>query len=88
MVKRIVIAGIFTECNDFTSAFIETSDFERAELLRGDKILQRTDGIVGGTLNELAKHSEFLPVPLLFASASPGGALTDECYFELSNEII
>jgi microcystin degradation protein MlrC len=86
--KRIVIAGIFTECNDFTSAFIETSDFERAELLRGDQILQRSDGIVGGTLNELSKHPEFTPVPLLFASASPGGALTDSCYFELSDEIL
>lgn len=88
MVRRIAIAGILTECNDFTSAFIEIADFERAELLRGDEILNRTDGIVGGTLQELAKDSQFQPVPLLFASASPGGALTDNCFLALHNEII
>ena len=44
MVKRIAIAGILTECNDFTSTLIELADFERVELLRGDQILKRTDG--------------------------------------------
>lgn len=88
MVKRIAIAGILTECNDFTSAYIEIADFERAELLRGDEILNRTDGIVGGTLQELAKDSQFQPVPLLFASANPGGALTDKCFYALHDEII
>lgn len=29
-----------------------------------------------------------MPVPLLFASASPGGAISDECFFELHDEIM
>jgi hypothetical protein len=47
-VKRIAIAGILTECNDFTSALITEDDFERVELLRGLQMLERTDGVVGG----------------------------------------
>ena len=47
-VKRIAIAGILTECNDFTSALITEDDFERVELLRGSQMLERTDGVVGG----------------------------------------
>ena len=88
MVKRIAIAGILTECNDFTSTLIELADFERVELLRGDQILKRTDGVVGGALDELAKHSDYQPVPLLFASTIPGGALKDKCFNDLQMEII
>ena len=86
--KRIAIAGILTECNDFTSALITEADFERVELLRGDQMFERTDGVVGGTLTELAKHAEFTPVPLLFTSTIPGGALTDQCYKTFHDEII
>ena len=87
-VKRIAIAGILTECNDFTSALITEDDFERVELLRGPQMLERTDGVVGGSLSELAKHADFLPVPLLFTSTSPGGALTDQCFTKFHDEII
>ena len=44
--------------------------------------------VVGGTLTELAKHPEFIPVPLLFTSTIPGGALTDQCYKTFHDEII
>jgi len=87
-VKRIAIAGILTECNDFTSALIAEDDFERVELLRGPQMLERTDGVVGGALSELAKHSDFVPVPLLFTSTIPGGALTDQCFNKFHDEII
>lgn len=87
-VKRIAIAGILTECNDFTSALITEDDFERVELLRGQQMLERTDGVVGGALSELAKHPEFVPVPLLFTSTIPGGALTDQCFTKFHDEII
>lgn len=86
--KRIAIAGILTECNDFTSALITEDDFERVELLRGPQMLERTDGVVGGALSELAKHSDFVPVPLLFTSTIPGGALTDQCFNKFHDEII
>lgn len=86
--KRIAIAGILTECNDFTSALITEADFERVELLRGEQMFQRNDGVVGGTLHELAKHPDFEPVPLLFTSTIPGGALTDECFTKFHDEII
>ena len=49
--KRIAIAGILTECNDFTSALITEDDFERVELLRGQQMLERSDGVVGGALS-------------------------------------
>jgi microcystin degradation protein MlrC len=71
-VKRIAIAGILTECNDFTSALITEADFERVELLRGEQMFQRNDGVVGGTLHELAKHPDFEPVPLLYIHNSWG----------------
>ena len=86
--KRIAIAGILTECNDFTSALITEADFERVELLRGDQMLKRNDGVVGGALSELAKHPNFTPVPLLFTSTIPGGALTDQCFSTFHDEII
>lgn len=86
--KRIAIAGILTECNDFTSALITKADFERVELLRGDQMLERSDGVVGGTLKELSKHIDILPIPLLFTSTIPGGALTDSCYQEFHDEIM
>lgn len=86
--KRIAIAGILTECNDFTSALITEDDFERVELLRGQQMLERSDGVVGGALSELAKHPDFLPVPLLFTSTIPGGALTDQCFTKFHDEII
>jgi microcystin degradation protein MlrC len=87
-VKRIAIAGILTECNDFTSALITEDDFERVELLRGEQMLERSDGVVGGALSGLAKHPDFVPVPLLFTSTSPGGALTDQCFTKFHDEII
>lgn len=86
--KRIAIAGILTECNDFTSALITEDDFERVELLRGQQMLERSDGVVGGALSELAKHPDFLPVPLLFTSTIPGGALTDQCFTKFHDEIV
>lgn len=86
--KRIAIAGILTECNDFTSSLITEADFERVELLRGPQILERKDGVVGGAVSELAKHANFTPVPLLFTSTIPGGALTDECFSTFHDEII
>lgn len=86
--KRVAIAGILTECNDFTSALITEEDFERVELLRGAEILERTDGVVGGSLSELKKHPDFVPVPLLFTSTIPGGALTDQCFKRFHDEII
>lgn len=86
--KRIAIAGILTECNDFTSALITEDDFERVELLRGQQMLERSDGVVGGALSELAKYPDFLPVPLLFTSTIPGGALTDQCFTKFHDEII
>jgi microcystin degradation protein MlrC len=87
-VKRIAIAGILTECNDFTSALITEDDFERVELLRGEHMLERSDGVVGGALRELSKNSDFVPVPLLFTSTIPGGALTDQCFTKFHDEII
>jgi microcystin degradation protein MlrC len=87
-VKRIAIAGILTECNDFTSALITEDDFERVELLRGEHMLERSDGVVGGALRELSQHPDFVPVPLLFTSTIPGGALTDQCFTKFHDEII
>ena len=86
--KRIAIAGILTECNDFTSALITEDDFERVELLRGEQMLERSDGVVGGALSGLAKYPDFVPVPLLFTSTSPGGSLTDQCFTKFHDEII
>lgn len=84
---RVAIGGIFTECNDFGGLPIDMAAFERTELARGKEVLDLASGVVGGMLDRLRVHrSEILP--LIWASASPGGPITADCYADLKGALL
>ncbi len=60
-------------------------DFERVEALRGSQMMTATSGVLGGALTKLG---DVEVVPLFFTSTSPGGPLSDSCYFTLRDEIL
>ncbi len=84
---RIAVGSIFTECNQLGGVPIDLGWFERYELRRGDEILAVDKGVMGGML-ELLRRENCTPVPLLFASTSPGGPLTADCYAQLKGELL
>ena len=84
---RVAVGGILTECNDFGGQLIDVAAFERFELRYGDDVLGVTTGVIGGMLEVLAER-QAQPVPLLFASTSPGGPLTNECYEILRRDLL
>ena len=84
---RVAVGGILTECNDFGGQPIDVAAFERFELRYGDEVLEVAGGVMGGMLEVLAER-EATSVPLLFASTSPGGPLTDECYETLRQDLL
>ena len=84
---RIAIGNIFTESNHLASNPTTLADFERTELRRGNEILDVSNGVVGGALSVLREANAEI-VPLLVASAYPGGILTADCYLSLKNELL
>ena len=84
---RVAVGGILTECNDFGGQPIDLAAFERFELCYGDEVLDVAGGVMGGMIEVLAER-EARPVPLLFASTSPGGPLTTECYGALRRDLL
>jgi microcystin degradation protein MlrC len=81
--KRIALGSLFTESNHLVGRFTELADFERTEVRRGPEILTATDGVLGGMLHELQGVTV---LPLLYASAVPGGPLSAACYAALKQE--
>ncbi len=87
MRARIAIGSIFTECNHFCGVPLTLADFERTELRRGEEVLALSVGTVGGMLHVLReRHSQV--VPLLVASACPGGPIAAACYAQLKDELL
>ena len=87
MGPRIAVGAVFTESNHLVGRPTELADFERTELRRGDAVLAATDGVLGGGLHRLRVRGADV-VPLLFASAVPGGPLTSACYQALKLDLI
>ncbi len=84
---RVAVGGILTECNDFGGQPIDMAAFERFELRYGHEVLEVAGGVMGGMLEVLAERGA-IPVPLLFASTSPGGPLTTGCYDTLRRDLL
>ena len=84
---RVALGGIFTECNELGSTPIDIAAFARYELCRGSDLLSIESGVVGGMV-EILRTEPIEPVPILFASACPGGPLTRECYEILRFEFL
>ena len=84
---NIVIGGILTECNEFSINLMTQENFDRYEYLEGNKILELKKGVVGGMLKVLNETS-FNISPTVFASCSPGGVISDDCYINIKKKII
>ena len=84
---NIIIGGILTECNEFSINLMTQENFDRYEYYENEKVLTLKNGVVGGILSILNKTS-FNISPTVFASCSPGGVITDECYINIKNKII
>ncbi len=87
MEYKIAIGGILTECNQYSSIRIDLDAFKRFDFLQDAQLLESKTGVLGGVFSSL-KNSNYCLEPLLFASTSPGGSLTTECYDYLKNGII
>jgi microcystin degradation protein MlrC len=86
MRPRIAIGSIFTECNHLCGVPLTLADFQRTELRRGAEVLAQSAGTVGGLLQVLQECSQV--VPLLVASACPGGPIAAVCYSQLKDELL
>lgn len=84
---RIALGSLFTECNHFSGALMTLEDFRRSELRCGSELLSQRTGTVGGMLAGLASDDVEV-LPLLLASACPGGALSSSCYNHLKNGLL
>ncbi len=82
---RIAIGGILTECNHLGGLPIDLSVYEACELFRDNEVLRLTTSVVGGMLDAL-RQGGAQPVPLIYASALAGGAITGKCYRQLRGE--
>jgi microcystin degradation protein MlrC len=87
MPHRIAIGAIFTESNHLCGTLTNLDAFTRTELRRGEELLAATGGVLGGALAHLrARNVEI--VPLVFASACPGGPLKADCYRALKDDLL
>jgi microcystin degradation protein MlrC len=80
MGRRIALLGLYHESNTFLKTKTSLKDFEKGHLLYGENIraeYSKAFHEIGGML-EVLDASDFEPVPLLFAEATPGGAITDD----------
>ena len=84
---NIALGGILTECNEFSNNLMTQENFERYEYIEGKDILNLEKGVVGGMLKVL-NDTSFNISPTVYASCSPGGVITDDCYFNIKNKII
>jgi microcystin degradation protein MlrC len=84
---RIAIGAIFTESNHLCGTLTPLDSFTRTELRRGEELLAATGGVLGGALAHLRGRNVEI-VPLLFASACPGGPLTADCYRVLRDDLL
>ena len=84
---RVAVGTIFTESNHLVGTFTDLACFERTELRRGPQVLDSMDGVVGGMLAGLRDRGADI-VPLLVATAVPGGILSRACYLSLKTELL
>ena len=79
---RIALMGIYHESNTFVPQATTTADFRNGKYLTGEAIrkeYQTAHNEVGGMLEVMDKEGMEV-IPILFASATPGGALSANTY--------
>jgi microcystin degradation protein MlrC len=90
---RIAVAEISQETNSFSPVPTTLADFEAEGIWRGSEIIDRSLGAktaIGGFLKAVHElgRGEVEVVPLLRASAIPGGAVKREVYEQFKAEIV
>ncbi len=85
---RIAIGGILHETNTFAPFTTTLEDFRARVLLRGEGLLQALATGPGAAAGAFAAAGEATVLPLLFASATPGGPVTAEAFAELADELL
>ena len=90
---RIAVAEVSQETNSFSPVPTTLADFEAEGIWRGDEIIDRSLGAktaIGGFLKAVHDlgRGEVEVVPLLRASAVPGGAVKREVYEQFKTGIV
>jgi microcystin degradation protein MlrC len=83
MTRRIAIVGLSVEA--LITSPIPTG-IDGMQIHRGEAILHGDLWLVRGALDRLAKAPGYAAVPLIWATALPGGALTADCYAAIKSE--
>ena len=84
---NIILGGILTECNEFSINLMTQENFDRYEYFEDADILNLKNGVVGGML-KILNATSFNISPTIFASCSPGGVITDECYNNIKEKLL
>jgi microcystin degradation protein MlrC len=90
MVTRIALAGFSHETNTFAGTPTGLDEFLANGLFRGDELLDLagTNTVIGGAVDRIARTPDREPVPILAASAIPGGRVTADAVDAIEGEII
>ena len=87
---RVALLGIYHESNTFVIIPTVLDDFRNGQYLKGESIrkeYQNAHNEIAGMLEVLDKE-QIEAIPLLFASATPGGTITAETYNFILNETL
>ncbi len=83
---KIAIGGIFTESNQFSLNPITVNEFKREASFAAVNSTKRVPSIRGCIEGLNEENAEI--IPLLYASASPGGKITSETFEELYSDLV
>jgi microcystin degradation protein MlrC len=84
---KIAIGGIFTESNQFSLNPITMNEFKRGGIIAGSEFYQAKIPSIRGCIEGLNEENAEI-VPLLYASASPGGKVTLDAFEELYSDLM
>ncbi len=87
---KVALLGIYHESNTFVITPTVMDDFRNGQYLKGESIrkeYQNAHNEIAGMLEVLDKE-QIEAIPLLFASATPGGTITAETYNFILNETL
>src|SRR5690554_4534585 len=90
MKKRVALLGIYHESNTFSNRPTRYEDFEKSHLLIGSAISEEYRDAyheIGGMIAGI-NDDEIELVPVYFAEATPGGAITSETYQRIEKEML
>lgn len=92
---RIAIAGFQHETNTFVPTPTGLSDFEMADswppLLRGEAVISATTGMnlpIAGAILSAQSIPDIEIIPLVWASAEPGGIVTDDAFHHIADMML